>query len=88
MQECEIVANLPLLNEKFALSEVSELILRKRAGAEKMKLDARDLDEYGAQLDRLEAELHVAHEKSALPDEATNRAELNQLVIRARLATL
>ncbi len=85
MQAAEVVANVVTLNERFGLPEIDELVARKRAGAEKMPLDERDLALHGAVLERLEAELHAAHEKSSLPEEPSTAAALNDLVVRLRL---
>jgi len=42
MQTGEVVANIRVLNDRFRLGEVNELVARKRAGAEKMALEERD----------------------------------------------
>lgn len=84
----EVVSHLPTLNQRFGLSEIDELIARKRAGAEKMPLGAAELAAHGAVLDRLEAGLHAAHERSRLPEEPTTAAALDDLVVRLRLATV
>lgn len=86
MQTGEVVANIQVLNERFRLAEVDELVARKRAGAEKMQLDPRELELHGALLDRLEAELQAAHDASRLPDEPTATAALEDFVVRLRLA--
>ncbi|MEZ4308986.1 MAG: nucleotidyltransferase domain-containing protein [Polyangiaceae bacterium] len=85
MRTGEVVANIALLNEGFRIAAVEELIARKRAGAEKMGLDARDIEEHGGLLDGLESELHAAHEASRLPEEATSAEALNAFVVRLRL---
>jgi len=86
MQTGEVVAHLPLLNDRFRLSEIDELVSRKRTGAEKMALDARDLELHGQLLDRLEQELRAAHDASRLPDEPSSKAALQDFVVRLRLA--
>lgn len=88
MQSGEIVANINLLNERFRLAAVDELVARKRSGAEKMLLAERDLASHGSLLDQLEARLADAHDKSRLPEVATTSAALEDFVIRLRLATL
>ena len=85
MQTGEVVANIVTLNERFRLDEIGELVDRKRAGAEKMLLDKRELARHGGVLDRLEASLAEAHSVSHLPDEATSAAELEEFVVRLRL---
>ena len=84
----EVVANVTALNERFRLGEIDELVARKRAGAEKMPLGAKELVAHGAVLDRLEVALHAAHERSPLPEEPTTVAALEDLVVRLRLATI
>jgi predicted nucleotidyltransferase len=85
MQTGEVVANIAVLNERFRLAEVDELVARKRAGAEKMRLDERDLTTHAGLLDQLEARLEQAHDASSLPDEPTSTAALDDFVVRLRL---
>lgn len=85
MQAGEVVANIAVLNERFRIPEIDELVARKREGAEKMLLDQHDLAIHGSLLDRLEAKLDEAHGASRLPDVATTAAELEDFVIRLRL---
>ena len=81
----EVVANILALNERFRIAPIDELVARKRAGTEHMALDARDLDEHGRLLDRLEAKLEAAHDGSSLPDEPTTAEALEDFVVRLRL---
>lgn len=81
----EVVANLSNLNEQFRLGEVEDLVARKRAGAEKMPLEERELAAYGASLNRLEGALEHAHSRSSLPEEPTTAAALEDFVVRLRL---
>lgn len=85
MQAGEVIANIQVLNERFRIAEIEELVARKRGGAEKMPLDDRELDHHGAVLDRLEAALQAAHDASQLPDEPTSTRALDDFVIRLRL---
>lgn len=85
MRTGEVVANLPVLNEAFAYRHVDELVQRKREGAEKMLLAADEIARHDVLLDELEATLREAHEKSALPEEPTTVAALNDFVVRLRL---
>lgn len=85
MQAGEVVANIAVLNERFRIAEIDELVARKREGAEKMLLDGRDLTVHGSLLDRLEAKLEEAHAASRLPESATTTAALEDFVIRLRL---
>jgi predicted nucleotidyltransferase len=88
MQSGEVVASLAVLNEMFRIQAIEDLVARKRAGAEKLLLDDRDLTEHAALLDRLEATLQQAHDASRLPDQATSAAALEDFVIRLRLESL
>jgi len=83
-----IVSNLPTLDAHVRVPEIDELVARKRAGRETMQLAPSELDAHALVLDRLEAALADAHEHSSLPEEPTTRRELDDLVVRARLATL
>ena len=85
MQTGEVVANLPLLNDRFRSPAVSELMERKRTGAEKMLLEERELDEHGKRLDALEEQLNAAQQASHLPDEPTSAAALDAFVVDLRL---
>lgn len=86
MRAGEVIANITLLNELFALPQVTDLVARKRQGAEKMPLLPEEIKIHDQHLDRLEAELEQAFIDSKLPNEATSVAALNDLVVRLRLA--
>jgi uncharacterized protein len=86
MQTGEVIAHVGALNERFGIAAIDDLVARKRAGAEKMRLDQRDLAVHAPLLDRLEAELEIAHDRSSLPDEPTSAAALDDFVVRLRLA--
>jgi hypothetical protein len=86
MQTGEVVANIQVLNELFRLTEIDELVDRKRAGAEKMALDHRDMVQHGELLDRLEQKLQETHDASQLPDEPTSAPALQAFVVRLRLS--
>jgi predicted nucleotidyltransferase len=85
MRTGEVVANLITLNRHFGLEPVDELVARKQAGGESMLLDGGDLVLHLPMLDRLEAELVQAHDRSPLPEEPTTAAALEELVVRVRL---
>ena len=88
MESGEVVANVQVLNERFRLAEVEELVARKRAGREAMELGEGELARHGERLDELEVRLREAHEKSRLPEEATSAAALQDFVVRLRLRTV
>lgn len=85
METGEVISNIQLLNEHFRLPQIDELVARKRAGAEKMGLNDRDMETHGGLLDQLEAKLHQAHEASSLPNEPTTVDALQDLVVSLRL---
>lgn len=86
MRSGTIDSNLPSLDAAYRLPQVAELVARKREGAEALALGVDELPRHEADLDALERRLMEAHEESRLPDEATTRRELEDLVIRLRLA--
>jgi uncharacterized protein len=88
MQAGEVVSNIVALNERFRLSELDELVARKRGGAEKMLLDAGDLASHARSLDGFEAKLDEAHAASQLPEVATSVDALESFVVRLRLDAL
>ena len=84
MRTGEVQANLLNLNETSKLSYIDELIKRKLAGPEKGRLDATDLEFHAREYERLVAELEAAIEKSTLPEQASGKAKLNELLIKLR----
>ena len=88
MRTGEVIANLGVLNDAIRLPEVNELVQRKQQGAEKMPLTSGEIAQHTEHLDRLEAELHRAHELSTLPLEATTADALNDFVVQLRMKQL
>jgi predicted nucleotidyltransferase len=87
MRTGEVEANIQCLNERFRMAAVDELVARKREGREQSPLTAADVVAHDRLLDELEAQLRDAHAQSALPEQPTTAAALEDLVIRLRLAT-
>lgn len=85
MRTGEVLANINVLNDAFRIGPVSELVDRKRQGAEKMRLTDVEIAQHEKALDELEAALAESHASSNLPNEPTTRSELEELVIRVRL---
>lgn len=85
MDSAALISNIQVLNERFRLPELDELVARKRAGAEVMALGAEEVQAYDARLDALEAWLVQAHEDSQLPEQPTTVEALNEFVVRLRL---
>jgi predicted nucleotidyltransferase len=82
-----VEADLRWLNAEARLPGVDDLIAAKRAGAEKMTLDARELARHETAVLRLRDELEAAGERSSLPDEPNpaTRSALEGLLIDLRL---
>ncbi len=88
MRSGEVEANLVTLNQSFKLPYVDELIARKLSGAEKGTLEETDLNFYATEFTRLRALLEQVGEESSLPEAATGKAALHDLLVRVRLATV
>ena len=80
----EIEANLLTLNKQQRLTQVDELIDRKRQSPEKHALELGETAKHEQYLDELEAELRQAHEQSSLPDQPTTADELDVFVRQLR----
>lgn len=89
MEERVMDSNLRKLNEKFRLPSIDELIERKVGGAETQPLCEADMDFHRQQFEQLNARLEASAEKSGLPEAPAPkaRAQLNDLLVRLRLAT-
>lgn len=85
MQTGEVVAHIGVLNEKFRLAEVDDLVARKRDGQEKSGIDAAELALHTPRLLALEEALQRAHDASSLPLEPTTHHTLDDFVVRLRL---
>ena len=88
MRTGEVEANLLKLNETAKLSFIDELVERKLAGPEKSVLPESDIEFHERQYKRLVGDLESASEKSHLPERATGKDDLNELLIRLRLSGL
>jgi predicted nucleotidyltransferase len=86
MRTGTIEANLLHLNEIFRLPYIAELVARKLSGPEQSALEDADVTLYRGEFERLRAELETAHRSSSLPETPAAKAELNDLLIRLRLA--
>ncbi|MBX9653892.1 nucleotidyltransferase domain-containing protein [bacterium] len=80
-----IEANLVHLNDEMKLPYIPDLIERKKTGKEKSTLDQADLDFHEREYDRLMGMLKEAHEVSHLPEEASGRDALHDLLVRIRM---
>jgi predicted nucleotidyltransferase len=87
MRTGEIEANLLRLNEAFRLPHIPELVERKLTGPERSVLEDADFAFHEREYARLRHELESAHEDSSLPELPTCREQLDDLLIRLRLAS-
>ncbi|HWB20943.1 MAG TPA: nucleotidyltransferase domain-containing protein [Phycisphaerales bacterium] len=87
MRTGKVESNLRRLNEIFKLNHINDLIAAKIAGEEKQELK-ESLDWHENEFNRLCAMLEDAHDHSQLPEEPTNRAAFNDLLIRSRMRHL
>jgi predicted nucleotidyltransferase len=87
MRTHQVEADLRRLNAEARLPGVDDLIAAKRAGAEKMTLDARELAGHEPAVLRLRGELEAAGERSSLPDQPRpgTGAALERLLVDLRL---
>ena len=84
----EVEANLARLNDEARLTHVEDLIARKLAGPERSALDDDHFAFHEREYHRLRAKLGAAHQASTLPEAATSRPALNDLLVRLRLGPL
>lgn len=84
MNEGEIESNLVILNQRFRLPYIDDLIDAKKSGAERMEAVDLDLAFHTAEFDRLRNELEEASVRSHLPDEPAGRSAMDDLLRRLR----
>lgn len=84
MRTGELEAHLRRLNETARLSAVEDRIARKAQNVERAALNDADLPFHLGEYDRLTSELQREGEASQLPDAASGRHALNDLLIRIR----
>lgn len=83
-----VEANLNTLNAEAKLSYIDELIGLKTSTKEKQTVEAIDFEFHEREVHRLTSELEAAMNASALPEGATARPALNDLLIRLRMKWL
>ncbi|MBN2290848.1 MAG: nucleotidyltransferase domain-containing protein [Pirellulales bacterium] len=87
MRTGEIEANLLKLNETAKLPYIDDLVERKLEGSEKGHLEATNMEFHEREYERLVAELELASEKSTLPERASGKEALNDLLVRLRISS-
>jgi predicted nucleotidyltransferase len=88
MQTGEIEANLGVLNQRFQLPYIADLIAQKRTGTEKAALPQTDLAFHQQEYDRLAQALEAASQQSHLPEPPSARDALNDLLVRVRMSSM
>jgi predicted nucleotidyltransferase len=84
MRTGEVEANLLTLNARYPLPYIPELVARKLAGPEQSTIDEADLEFHRCEYERLRAELESSMHASALPEGASAKPALNDLLLRIR----
>lgn len=87
MRAGQVEANLLMLNERFRLPYIGELVQRKLAGPEQSTLPDVEMGFHRAEYDRLRGELQTAFEASSLPESPSAREALNDLLVQVRLTS-
>ena len=86
MKTGEVEANLLTLNQQFRLAHVEDLVARKLAGPEQSTLGDADVEFHQREYERLRAELLTAFDASTLPEAASAKPALHDLLLRLRAA--
>lgn len=87
MRTGQIEANLLKLNEVFRHPAIADLVARKLEGPERGTLPEAEMQYHEGEYARLRAELEEAGQTSTLPESASARAALNDLLVRVRMKT-
>ncbi|HYE08203.1 MAG TPA: nucleotidyltransferase domain-containing protein [Planctomycetota bacterium] len=88
MRSGRIECDLNTLNADAGLDWLPELIARKTGTREQATLDDGDIERHRATFAQLMQRLDDAAAASSLPDSASSREALDELIVRVRLATL
>lgn len=83
-----VEANLVQLNEVFKLPYIPDLIEQKKSKNEKSILADADVSFHQEEYQRLRGELESAYQTSVLPETPSAQAELNDLLVRLRMASI
>jgi len=87
MQSGIVEANLVQLNQEFELPYIPDLIARKFEGGEKSFLEDANVAFHLGEYDRLRCELEEASQQSWLPETASCKDALNDLLVRLRMVS-
>lgn len=86
METGTVEANLLVLNERYKLPQVPELVARKLAGPEQSSLPDADLGFHQGEYQRLRGVLEAAFDASTLPELPSAKPALHELLLRLRRA--
>lgn len=81
----EVESNIVVLNERFRLSHVADLVAIKRNGAEKGPAQGVDVEFHEREFTRLRDALEDARTRSTLPEQPSTRDAIDDLLVRLRL---
>jgi len=85
MRTGEVNANLFECNAEIGLPYLADLVARKTAGPEKGGLENADFGLHQSEVERLRGVLQASAVESQLPEAASSRTALNDLLLRVRL---
>lgn len=88
MKTGEVEANLCVLNDRFRIPFIPDLIARKTGGMEQQVLGSEEMEYFERQFTGWEKRLMEAGEKTHLPSESSAKAALNDLLVRLRLRSI
>lgn len=86
MTSGDVEANLTVLNDRFKLDWIDDLVARKSEGHENATLRTGELDLHRAKVAVLFERLDDAAQSSSLPDKPSARDALSDFLVRLRLA--
>lgn len=79
-----VEANLLTLNDEYRLPYIRDLVARKLTGPERATLDDADHEFHQREYERLRFDLNAAFESSRLPEVASGKEALHDLLLRLR----
>jgi hypothetical protein len=88
METGEVEANLCVLNDRFRIPFIPDLIARKTGGVEQQILGSDEMEYFEPQFADWEKRLMEAGEKTHLPSENSAKAALNDLLVCLRLRSI
>ena len=77
-----------MADEEFKLPYIPDLVARKLAGPEEAALEEADMPFFQAEYNRLRGALETAYQECVLPEAASARKALNELLVRLRRGTV